>query len=337
LNHRNLFGGFYKNLLPAQQLLRKKTMALNSSIQQINLRERRLQFIRTHLDAFDVEPTFPIPLFEEAVLEIEGSCGIESSCKVENDRLLAGCFDVSNYGDVSWPGSLKYALKFLDRVESRVNVKFNRDFLQQFAALHINSIKILDSSLGLHLDPKIENSVVRICIHIKPEQDPEELVRTVISLDGSQYSLELLQVLLKDTIIIGFNLFLNGCSDVELIAGDLGKEYRGKSQRGRAFTAYAIKNFSKKVMDIYQASDIFYVSFYKTGDNPCLYFQFNDIKELKKQFSFNSLGDRIYGFCQNQDCIAYAAVGVKEKDLESSRLENFHFSYNQHDGCHPHP
>ncbi|VXD25895.1 LynF/TruF/PatF family peptide O-prenyltransferase [Planktothrix paucivesiculata] len=312
-------------------------MALNSSLQQINLRERRLQFIRTHLDAFDVEPTFPIPLFEQAVFEIEGSCGIESSCKVENDRLFAGCFDVSNYGDVSWPGSLKYALKFLDRVESRVNVKFNRDLLQQFASLHIDSRKILDSSVGLHLDPKLENSVVRIYLHIKPEEDPEELVRTAIEIDGSHYPIELLQVLLKDVIIIGFNLFFDGCSDVELMAGDLGKEYRGNNQRGRAFATYAQKIFSKKVIALYKASDIFFVSFSKIREYPFLYFQFNDIKELKKQFSFNSLGDRIYGFCQNQDCIAYAAVGVKEQDLESSRLENFHFSYNQHDGCKPHP
>ena len=312
-------------------------MALSSSLQQINLRERRLQFIRTHLEAFDVEPVFPLPLFEEAVLEIEGSCGIESSCKVENDRLFAGCFDVSNYGDVAWPGSLKYALKFLDRVESRVNVKFNRDLLQQFVALHLESRKIFDSSIGFHLEPKLENSVVRIYLHIKPEEAPEELVRTVISLDGSHYPFEVLQVLLKDVIIIGFNLFFNGCSNVELMAGDLGKEYRGNNQRGKAFATYAQQKFSKKVIALYKASDIFFISFCKIRKEPFLYFQFNDIKELKRQFSFNVVGDRIYNFCQNQDCIAYAAIGVQEKDLESSRLENFHFSYNQHDGCQQHP
>ncbi|MEA5500195.1 DUF5838 family protein [Limnoraphis robusta] len=61
-------------------------MNLNSSFQQINLRERRLQFIRTHRDFFDVEPSFPLPLFEEAVLEIEGYCGIEPTCHVQGDR-----------------------------------------------------------------------------------------------------------------------------------------------------------------------------------------------------------------------------------------------------------
>ncbi len=42
--------------------------------------------MRTHRDAFDVEPSFPIPLFEEAVLAIEGPCGVEPTCNVEGDR-----------------------------------------------------------------------------------------------------------------------------------------------------------------------------------------------------------------------------------------------------------
>ncbi len=69
-----------------------------SIFEQNALREERLRFMRNHLDAFDVERRFPIPIFEEAVLGIEGLCGVEPTCNVEGDRLFAADFQVSNYG-----------------------------------------------------------------------------------------------------------------------------------------------------------------------------------------------------------------------------------------------
>ena len=97
-------------------------MTLNSSLHQIKLRERRLQVLRTHQEVFDVEPTFPIPIFEDAVLEIEGSCGIECSCKVEGGQLLAGRFQVCNDIGKTWPESLTHALKLLDKIENRIGI-----------------------------------------------------------------------------------------------------------------------------------------------------------------------------------------------------------------------
>lgn len=61
-------------------------MATNSVFSHNYLREQRLKFIRTHGDAFDVPSNFLLPLFEEAVFKIEGSCGVEPSCNVEGDR-----------------------------------------------------------------------------------------------------------------------------------------------------------------------------------------------------------------------------------------------------------
>lgn len=78
-------------------------MTLNYSFQQINLRERRLQFIRNYCDAFDVEPTFALCLFEEAVLELEAPSGVEPICNVEGDRLFPNQSDTyqSNLDKVS--------------------------------------------------------------------------------------------------------------------------------------------------------------------------------------------------------------------------------------------
>ena len=291
--------------------------------------------MRAHQAAFDVDPVFPLTLYEDVVLQMEGSCGVESSCQVKGNQLFAGCFDVSNYKDANWPKSLVHVFNFLERVESRVGIQFNRNLLQQFLAIHIDSSKIFDGSLGLHLRPELKDSVVKIYIHLETDTDPEELVRTAIALDDSCYSPELTQVLLKDTLVIGFNLFFDGRSDIELCPCSPGGKHGALGNRGQYFTPYIRKKFSKKVNSLFDVSDIVYASFSKANPEPILHFQFVDVKEIPKYFMFNNLGDRIYSFCQSQDCITYAVVGASEKNLESSRLDNFHFYYNQHDGCQP--
>ncbi len=61
-------------------------------IQKNSLKEQTLQFIRNHQQAFDVEPVYPLRLFEDFVMEVEGDCSIEASCKIELDKLIASRF-----------------------------------------------------------------------------------------------------------------------------------------------------------------------------------------------------------------------------------------------------
>jgi Family of unknown function (DUF5838) len=61
-------------------------------IQKDRLKEQKLQFIRNHQQAFDVEPIYPLPLFEDFVMSVEGDCSLEVSCKIESDKLIASRF-----------------------------------------------------------------------------------------------------------------------------------------------------------------------------------------------------------------------------------------------------
>ncbi|MEG4838143.1 LynF/TruF/PatF family peptide O-prenyltransferase [Microcoleus sp. B9-D4] len=307
-------------------------MTINSVFSHDYLREQGLRFMRTHRDAFDVEPSFPIPLFEEAVIAIEGSCGVEPTCHVEGDSLFAGDFQVSNYGH-TWPRSLKDASQFLERVESRVGVKINRNLLDQFSALYIGSSKIENNTIGIDLRPTLQDSLIKIYIHIHPGEGNEDLVMTAIALDGAEYSAELTEVLIRDVVVIGFNLFLDGRSNIEIWAGSPGGKYELQGNFGKYFTAYIQKNFSHKVISLFNVSDLLVANFSRKKIEPVLYFQFFNIKEIPQYFWFNSLGDKIYEFCQSQDCITYGAVSAKERDLESSRLENYGFIYNKSDTC----
>lgn len=305
---------------------------MTSAFHYHSLREQRLQFIRAHLDAFDVEPSFPLPLFEEAILDIEGSCGVEPACNVAGNRLLAADFHVSNYGQ-TWPRSLADASKFLDKVERRIDIKINRNLLDQFSALYIGSSKIENNTIGIELHPQLQDSFIKIYMHIHPGDSNGDLVMTAMALDGARYSPELTEVLMRDVVVIGFNLFLDGRTNIELWAGSPGGKHRTQGNFGRYLTAYIQKNFSPKVISLFNISDLFIASFSRRIIEPILYFQFFDIKEIPQHFIFNSLGEKIYNFCQMQDCITYAVVGAKERDLESSRLENYSFIYNKSDTC----
>ena len=45
-------------------------------IQKDRVKEQKLQFIRNHQQAFDVEPIYPLPLFEDFVMSVEGDCSL---------------------------------------------------------------------------------------------------------------------------------------------------------------------------------------------------------------------------------------------------------------------
>jgi len=309
-------------------------MTLTSMLQNNRLKNRRLQFMRVHQDAFDVEPTFILSFFEEAVLGLEGTCGVEPTCHVQKDQLFAVDFQVSNE-EHTWPRSWIDAVKFLDKVDSQVGVRLNRNLLEQFVAIHMGSHKIVNNTIGIDLRPRLEDSCIKVYMHIELEEDPEELVRTALELDGGSYSDELLQVLLKSTIAIGFNIFLNGYSDVEFLVATVGDQYGShKLNRGKYLKDYIQKKFSPKVNYLLKESAILAVSFSQAKKvEPLLSFHYEDIKNIRKYFSFNSLGDRVYSFCQSQDCITYSGVIVTERELEKDRLEKFSIFYNKRDKC----
>lgn len=303
-------------------------MNLIQAIQDGNSKEQRLQLIRAHLEVFDVEPIFPISLFEKVVFDLDSCLGIEPSCKVEGNTLFAGRFNALI--TENWPQSIGEALKFLDAVESRVGVSINRKLLERFLAEHIQSSKIIGNTIGIDLRPDIKKSSLKIHIPFDNKQDCDELIMTAMALDDSYYSPELTQVLLKDCYQVGFDFFLNGHSTIEFYTCCSGKKnqcFLGK--RGSYLRSYMKNNFSQKIASLIEKSTIFILGLSKENINPVLYFEFDNLKDVRNCFSFNSLGDRIYGFCQNRRLDGFVGVGVTEKDIENNQLENFRFYYRQ--------
>ncbi|MEQ9482800.1 LynF/TruF/PatF family peptide O-prenyltransferase [Coleofasciculus chthonoplastes] len=311
-------------------------MTLNNLFKKINLQERRLQFIRSHQQAFDVEPTFPLPLFEETIVEIESSLSIILSCKVEGGRLLGGRFDMMPWQEENWPEFITPTFKFLDKIEAQLGVYLDRTLFEQFVAENIDSEKIRDSTIGIHLGSKLEDSSVTVVIHFNVDQDCEASARTVIALDGGHYPDELIQVLLKDMTTITFELFFDGHSYMDFGVGAPAQP-GALGIRGNYLTPYIQNHFSQKVNHIFRGSFWLKICFSKVYKTPLLWFYFKNKNDILKYFRFNDLGDRIFNFYQSQSCTVLAAIVLTEQELEKSRLENFCFYYGKHDGCQLHP
>ena len=104
-----------------------------ADIQKSFLKEQRLQFIRNHQQAFDVELIYPLRLFEDFVMGVEGDCTIEASCKIELDKLIASRF-LLFFKDKAqeWQKYLAQSLAFFQQVENRVGVQLDYSLLQGF-------------------------------------------------------------------------------------------------------------------------------------------------------------------------------------------------------------
>ncbi|MEQ8539050.1 MAG: LynF/TruF/PatF family peptide O-prenyltransferase [Coleofasciculus sp. D1-CHI-01] len=300
-------------------------MSLISPLQNVQSKEQRLRVIREHLEAFDVEPVFPLSLFEQAVVNLDSCSGIEPSCKVEGNTLFASRF---NALIENWPRSIEQSLKFLDAVESRVGISVDRKLLEQFLAVHLNSNKITASLFGIDLRPNFKDSSLKIHIQLAGDQDCDELIMTALALDKGSYSPEVMEVLLKDCFMIGFDFFLNGYSVLEFYTCCSGKEPQPMvGKRGQYLRPYIEKKFSKKIIGLMNEATMLMAGFSKANSEPVLYFEFEKLKDIKESFLFNSLGDRIYGFCKNTEVDGSVSVGVTEKALEKSKLEEFRFYY----------
>lgn len=301
-------------------------MILTTTWQDNYAKEKCIQYLRHHFESFEVEPAFPLPLFEQAILKLNSCSVLEPSFKVQGSTLFAG--RVTAFTKKDWPLLIRSALNFFDGVESRVEATINRSLLEKFLMLHQDSGKIEGSLMGIDLRPNVKESSLKVHLHLDKQQSVDELVMTAINLDGGYYAPELTQVLLKDTVLIGFDFFLDGRSAVEMYtccAGSKQLSFLGK--RGAYIKPYIYKKFSKKVTSLLKDVAVVMVGFSKENSEPVLYFEFEKLRDIKAHLLFNSLGDKIYDFCLHHQIENFVSIGVTEKDLEKSRLENFRFYY----------
>ena len=314
-------------------------MTLTSIIRQNHLREQRLQFIRAHQNAFDVEPSFPLQLFEDFVVGVEGDCTIEASCKVEFDKLIASRFLLFlNDSTQSFASKIAKALNFFHQVEKRVNLKINYDLLQQFMAADSRfDFEKVHTLLSCGIDLRSDLSEASLKMHFRIDSDQQdaeaslELVESALTLSNpDRYSLELWdtfsQLIPKYKLIslIGFDFYLNGHSDIELYLEIMEEDFQRPEIRN-----LLQQSFSESVLAPLKNADIFYIGLSQANANPVLYFRLKRKQDLLTNFRVNSAAQRVHSFYQQQVTLPHIWVGVAEQELQNSWIENIRLYYHR--------
>jgi LynF/TruF/PatF family peptide O-prenyltransferase len=311
-------------------------MSSTSVFQENYLREKNLQFIRAHQIAFDVEPIFPLPLFEEFVANAEGDCGIEASCKIEVDRLIASrfllFFDRSDKA-VSPANKLAKVLDFFHQVGNRVGANIDYNLLDQFIDRPNCLNTVMQISCGVDLRSTLSESSLKTHFRLdfldQPANSILDLIDFALSLSClDDSSMDLLNTfnpyIPRHKLIpqVGFDFFLNGSTEVELYL-EITEEYFNHPQVWQALQY----RFSEKILSPLEVSDFFHIGLSKVNSNPVLYYRLKNKRNLTRYFSTNVTADRVVSFYQQQTTRPDMWIAASEENLGKQKLDSVKLYY----------
>ncbi|HEY9803090.1 LynF/TruF/PatF family peptide O-prenyltransferase [Anabaena azotica] len=284
--------------------------------------EQPLQFIRTHQDAFDVEPIFPLKLFEEFVVGVKSNLTIEASCKVEVDKLLASRFLLFFQNPVQqWQECLSKTINFFNQVENQVGVNLNYDLLRNFIGNDFDYSKMTELTAGIDLRTNICESSLKMHIGIN---DYQKEIKKVLAADKGNLA-DIDPFLLQKAFLIGFDYYLDGRTEVEIYAALNEAELKSYYIQN-----YLRNRFSSAVLQPLLVSDIFYIGLSKVNPHPILYYRLKHKKDLQNYFKLNDMAYKVNNFYQQQFTRQYMWVGVEQKELEKPRIDNIRLYYHKY-------
>jgi LynF/TruF/PatF family peptide O-prenyltransferase len=286
-------------------------------IQKDRLKEQKLQFIRNHQQAFDVEPIYPLPLFENFVTSIEGDCSLEASCKIESDKLIASRF-LLFFKDKAqqWQKYLYQSLTFFSQVETQVGVQIDYSLLNQFLGDNFDFSKLTVLTAGIDLRNNLSESSLKM--HIRIEDYPEKLETAFALSDNTANS----HYLGNFVSLIGFDYYFNGKSEIEIYA-----EVQEEDFFKPEINNLVWQHFPKIALEPLKASNLFFMGLSKANDNPVLYYHLKNKQDLANYFKLNDTAQRVHSFYQHQDIFPNMWLGTAQKELEKTRIENIRLYY----------
>ncbi|MGK7877356.1 MAG: DUF5838 family protein [Xenococcaceae cyanobacterium] len=283
-----------------------------------SLQEQRLQFIRAHQQAFDVEPIYPLRLFEDFVTGVGGDCTIEASCKVELDKLIASRF-VLFFKDKAqhWEKYLNQSLAFFRQVESRVGVRLDYSLLQKFLGDHFDFSKITVLTAGIDLRKNLADSSLKM--HIRIEDYPQKKLDKALSLTSDSDDLIRLRQFISG---VGFDFYFNSRSAIEFYPEVKEEDFFKLETQNLVW-----RHFSKFVLEPLEVTSLFGFGLSKANADPVLYYTIKDRRFLSNYFRLNDMAQRVHSFYQHQAILPYMWVGVTQKELEKTRIDSIRLYY----------
>jgi len=292
-----------------------------STFQESLTQEQKLRFIKAHREAFEVEPLYPLDIFQDFITKINGINSMEASCKIEGDRLQAARFLAFSSQQIE--RKLAEILSFFRQVESRVYVQLNYDLLQKFLGKSFDFSKVGIITTGVDIRSNIADSSLKIHFRIDDHPEKMEKIETALALDGNN-SPTLRWIALHAVPLIGFDFYLNGRSEIELYC-----EFTEEQFQQPHIQAFLKQSFPPFVLEPLEVSSVFYIGLSKDNPNPVLYYELKDKKDLLSYFLINDTAQRVHAFYQNQAILPSMLVGVAQQELQKTRIEQIRLYYYQ--------
>jgi LynF/TruF/PatF family peptide O-prenyltransferase len=287
------------------------------TIQKDRIKEQKLQFICNHQQAFDVEPIYPLPLFEDFVKGVEGDCSLEASCKIELDKLIVSRF-MFFFKDKAqqWQKYLHQSLAFFSQVENRVGVRIDYSLLHQFLGYDFDFNKVTVLSAGIDLRNNLSESSLKL--HIRIKDYPEKLDQALSLTSDSEDLIPVRQFL----SVVGFDFYFNGRSAIELYPEVQEEDFAKPETQNLVW-----RHFPNFVLEPLEVTSLFGFGFSKANHNPVLYYHLKNRQDLSNYFKLNDTAQRVHSFYQNQDILPNMWVGTSQNELEKTRIENIRLYY----------
>ncbi|WP_293123803.1 LynF/TruF/PatF family peptide O-prenyltransferase [Microcoleus sp. bin38.metabat.b11b12b14.051] len=283
--------------------------------------EAKLHAIGAHKNAFEIESLYPLDIFEQLVAKT-GECGLEFSCKIERERLYPARFNLSFGQDRKFADSFQQILSFFHQVAGRVGVTINYDLLQEFLGHNFDWSKVEGLQTGVDLRPEIPNSRLKLIFRIK---DYPERLETAIALNRDCDTEEFRALLIYSVLVIGFDFFLDGRSEIELYPEIQRADFQRIDVQQRL-----LQVLSLPALQPLEASNVMMVGFSKANpDNKIVYYSLEDKNNFLNYFSANDLTRKVHAFYQQQPVLKSMWIGLAERELSAGIIQNINLYYNQ--------
>ncbi|MBW4616811.1 MAG: LynF/TruF/PatF family peptide O-prenyltransferase [Desmonostoc vinosum HA7617-LM4] len=289
-----------------------------------NNSERYLEYIGKHKRAFDIyEDLYPLKLFEDFV-QVQGKQGglFRCACNVDRDSLsparFALMFPLQEELQLLYNPQqhLQVAFNFFRQVESRAEVKLGYHLIQKFFSTHSDFRGIFGIGVGVDAQTNIGDSRLKLFIWLK--NSPEK-VETAIALCGEQTKMR--AFLVNDILLVGFDLFLDGRSEIELYPTITRDELQRVDIRSRI-----ISLLPPCALPLLDQCEMLQVGISAANESNILYF--SDVLDPNSFIDNlgNEMAKKVHAYYRHQP-VRHLLVGVPEKDFYAPAIEKVKLYY----------
>jgi LynF/TruF/PatF family peptide O-prenyltransferase len=279
---------------------------------------KKLYYIGIHKRVFEVENLYPLDVFENFVEHIEKiseNCVLESSCKIDRDKLYPARFGIGFH--LQNQEQLNAVYNLFRQVESRTDVRVNYSLIQQFFGNDFDFSKITEFMVGVDLRRELAESKLKLALTIK---DYPEKLKAAIELNGGLD--ETIQALIvSNSLHLGFDLSLKGASEIELYPYIKKQEFQQIHIQQRL-----AKVLSPQALQPLPACSRICVGLSKANAEKVVYYYLENPKDFLNYFTANDTARRVQAYYREQP-VKEMCVALPENELLAGTIQKMNLYY----------